>query len=201
MSHFFFCNFLPHFRASELHLISSVGGTAPVGGRIHSGWPLAGPRGQPEEAGPGARALQSNSELPLHKTRSLAAGRQGDVPFLQQSKEALQRPLKHSESCFLSRPHWGTSWGPLCNLKKPHLPADALFLAHLSQAAWGDGHFLGPCRSWGHACAIHRHQIQGSLKSTLSLKFSDLAVNQNHLGCFLNRQKLWVPPDIVIENQ
>ena len=67
-------------------------------GRIHSGWPLAGPRGQPEEAGPGARALQSNSELPLHKTRSLAAGRQGDMPFLQQSKEVLRRPLKHSES-------------------------------------------------------------------------------------------------------
>ena len=116
-------------------------------------------------------------------------------------RSASETPEALWESCFLSRPHWGTGWGPLCNLKKPHLPADALSLAHLSQAAWGDGHFLGPYQSWVHACAIHRHQIQGSLKSTLSLKFSDVAVNQNHVGCWFNRQKLWVPPDIVIENQ
>lgn len=80
MSHFFLYNFLPNFRANELHFTSSVGGTAPVDGSIHSGRPSTGPRGQPEEAEPGARALQSNPELPLHKTRPLAAGRQGDAP-------------------------------------------------------------------------------------------------------------------------
>lgn len=78
MSHFFLYNFLPNFRANELHFTSSVGDST-CGWQHPQRMTSAGPRGQPEKQSQEHGHYKATLSF-LHKTRSLAAGRQGDTP-------------------------------------------------------------------------------------------------------------------------
>ena len=118
MSHFFFYNFLLNFRASELHLVSSVGGST-------RGWqcPQCMTISQAHRAawGSGARSTSITEQLwaspPQNQVTSSQQTGRGTFPTTVK-RSASETPEALWESCFLSGPHWGIDWGPLCNLKK-----------------------------------------------------------------------------------